>query len=220
MMLDIELVAAGLTGGHVSAGDWLVLIALAVLVLVSLVRRLPPLRLGLCLFAVLIIGCVMVETGRPIIAFLAGMLIIVNLMRLATDTLGRDRVQFSAEEDRMRGRLFPDLAPAVARDLIDQGDWNNAQRTHVLAAPDQAVAMVHYLAEGSAATDGNPEATERWAGGEWVGDRSAGTGIGPAQSIRLITDARLWSISGPRFDRWLAANPDAAATLDRVRPAN
>jgi CRP/FNR family cyclic AMP-dependent transcriptional regulator len=192
---------------------WFVYGVLLLLLATSLVVRIEYARLGLAAAALVALPLTLfrgpdVGYGLLVLAILA-----INLGILARLWFGGANVRFTAEEEELRRQHFPGLGAAVARDLIDQGNWISAKRGEVLIRESQAAPSLFYLAEGKAAILRDGVEIGKLSDGALIGEATVLDGSHATGTVLLSTNARMWFVPAAALRAYLAANPGIAGSL-------
>lgn len=121
--------------------------------------------------------------------------------------------RFEQHEMPLRRGPFRKLNRATARHLIDQGLWIDADKGDVLTHEGKPVSHLHWLAEGEAEVlvEDTPTGTcnaQSFIGEATIFSREPATG-----TVRLRSDARLWSIEADALRAYTEANPDVRQIL-------
>lgn len=122
-------------------------------------------------------------------------------------------VHFTAEEQALRENAFPEMPAAMARRLLDQGNWVDAEDGATLLAEGVPVSNLYYLSEGKVRIT---------SGGQVIGTADSGLlgemnvlAEGPASAqVRVEGGARLFVISGPALRRLAARDSDFRILLE------
>jgi len=157
---------------------------------------------------------------RPSYALLFSLLVVAMLLRYALSAHRRADVQFSAEETRLRAHQLAGIDAVMARRLIDEGHWLDAQRGDVLVVQAQAAPCLFFLATGAAEVICEGVVIGHCAAGDLVGEATVMDGGSATATVRLATNARLWFVPAERLRTFLSENPDVRAILqDRFAQA-
>lgn len=200
------------TGSDIDAG-WLGYAGLLLLLGASFAASLVTLRIGLALFAALAMVAALLAGGDVVFAIICALILMANLIQLATLAYRESQVRFSDEERRLRSAHFGSMSAQEARRLIDQGHWIAARRGETLIREKQAAPSLFYLADGTAEIRRGREVVGTLASGALIGEATVLDGDHATGTVLLTTPARLWFVPAPVLRDYLAANPGIAGSL-------
>ncbi len=123
------------------------------------------------------------------------------------------RVHFNAEEQALRENAFPGMPAAMARRLLDQGNWIDAEDGAVLLADGEPVSNLYYLSAGKVRIT---------SGSHVIGMADSGLlgemnvlAEGPASAqVAVESGARLFVISGAALRRLSERDSDFRILLE------
>lgn len=192
---------------------WFVYGVLLLLLATSLVVRIEYARIGLAAAALVALPLTLFRGGDVGYGLLVLAILAINLGILARLWLGGANIRFTAEEEELRKQHFPGLGTAIARDLIDQGNWISAKRGEVLIRENQAAPSLFYLAEGKATILRDGAEIGKLSDGALIGEATVLDGTHATGTVLLATNARLWFVPAAALRAYLAANPGIAGAL-------
>jgi hypothetical protein len=204
----------------IAEAAWLGHVGILLLIAAVLTSREPHRSVLLSLAALFGVATSIFVIDRPSYALLFSLLVVAMLLRYALRAHRRADVQFSAEEARLRAHHLAGIDPVMARRLIDEGHWLNAQRGEVLIVQSQAAPCLFFLATGAAEVARDEVVVGHCAAGDLVGEATVMDGASATATVRLATNARMWFVPAERLRAFLAAHPHVRAVLqDRFAQA-
>ena len=123
------------------------------------------------------------------------------------------RAHFTAEEQALRENAFPEMPAAMARRLLNQGNWVDAEDGAVLLAEGEPVTNLYHLSGGTVRIT---------SGGRVIGTADSGLlgemnvlSGGPASAqVQVAGGARLFVISGEALRSLAARDSDFRILLE------
>jgi len=151
----------------------------------------------------------------PLTAFWWGLLLAVNLMLLAR-RLHRDRrARFTPDEEAMVAGILPNLEPARARHLLDQGFWLSGERGDVLTREDEPVGHLYYLAAGEARVLSQGRHVGTCRAGDLIGEVTVLSGEQASATVILTGPARFWCAPASALRPYLDAHDEVRHALEQ-----
>ncbi len=149
------------------------------------------------------------------VAFWWGLLLLACLMLLARK-LHRDRsVRFTPDEEAMVAALLPNLEPARARHLLDQGFWLNGERGDVLTREEEPVGHLYYLAAGEARVMSQGRQVGTCRAGDLIGEVTVLSGEQASATVVLAGPARFWCAPADMLRPYLDAHEEVRHALEQ-----
>lgn len=171
------------------------------------------LRGSLALAALIgLIGAVMY--GRWIVAGIALLLLVINLVTLTVLFLNRRAARLTEEEKVMAQRTLPGMPRASIRQLLDQGLWIDGKIGEALIREGQPVSHLFYMSEGEAAVISGGKQVATCQPGHFLGEMTVLSGQPATASVTLSTPARFWCVAADSLRAFLAANPSFRPALE------
>ena len=135
-------------------------------------------------------------------------------VQAASGLIAGRSARFERHEQPLRRGPFEGMNRAKARSLIDQGLWIDARAGDVLERQGHAVTHLHWIADGTAEflVDGTP--TARCGPRTLIGEATIFSGEPASGTVRLTSDAKLWSIEAETLIAYAEAHPDVRQILD------
>lgn len=142
--------------------------------------------------------------------------ILISLVGIARLILIRRPIRFDAEDQMLVDELMPGLPSRLARRVIQNGLWTDAEAGTRLTEEDQPVTHLFFIKEGEARvlSFGRPISTIH---GGLVGEVNV-MESGPASAtVELTEPSRLFAISGDRLRRLSSTSSEiGTAMVDRL----
>lgn len=188
-------------------------IAIFAFLLGALLLRSQRLAHGLIAIAG-IIGAVYALRAHGIYAMVAPLLVaIIGSVQAARGAFS-GRAHFHRDERVMlRGPLVR-LDRGTARHLLDQGLWIDAAPGDLLAREGEAVTHLHWLARGEAETLVDDKSSGRCGPRAFIGEATVFTDEPASGTVRLVKNARLWSVEAETLRAYAEAHPEVRQHLD------
>ena len=122
--------------------------------------------------------------------------------------------RFERHEQPLRRGPFEGMSRATARSLIDQGLWIDARAGDVLEQEGEPVTHLHWIADGTAETVVDGTVTATCGPRTLIGEATVFSGNPASATVRLTSDARLWSVEAETLLAYAEAHPDVRQILD------
>jgi CRP-like cAMP-binding protein len=123
-------------------------------------------------------------------------------------------VRFSAEEQAMLDRLFPELPRSRARHLIDQGLWLSGKAGDVLTRDGETVDHLYYLAEGEARVLSMGSQVGLCRPGDLIGELTVLSGETASATVILNGAARFWCAPADDLRPYVEAHDDVRRAIE------
>lgn len=195
------------------ATSHLIVAGAAALLAASLTRNIPAIRASLA-FAGAIGLAIALRRHQWLWTLVAGLLLAVNLARLAAPARSWRPVRLNEEERAMATRALPRMRPRAVRWLLDQGLWIDGRAGEVLIREGAPALHLFYLAMGEAEVSIAGHRVATCPAGHFLGEMNVVSGGPSMATVTLVTPARFWCIAQDALGRFLAANPEVRPALE------
>ena len=135
-------------------------------------------------------------------------------VQAASGLIAGRTARFERHEQPLRRGPFEGMSRASARSLIDQGLWIDARAGDVLEREGHPVTHLHWIADGTAELLVDGTATAKCGPRTLVGEATIFSGEPASGTVRLTSDAKLWSIEAETLLAYAEAHPDVRQILD------
>ena len=122
--------------------------------------------------------------------------------------------RFEGHELPLRRGPFAKMNRATARHLIDQGLWIDGDEGDELTQEGEPVSHLHWLAEGNAEVIVEDTPTGECGPHSFIGEATIFSREPATGTVRLLGDARIWSIEANTLRAYVEAHPEVRQILD------
>jgi CRP-like cAMP-binding protein len=139
--------------------------------------------------------------------------ILISTVGLIRIYLIHSRLRFNAEEDAFRRAVLPEMPRALARKMLNQAVWSDAEPGMRLTEEGAPVMHLYYLAEGAADVTLSGEAIATIRQG-LIGEMNVMEKGAASATVEISAPSRLVCFSGETLRRMAASDTEFRAFLE------